>query len=124
MARAGGAAALAGVERPELCKVTAAAQRVPRRLPALLGELVGDEPVAELGIVVVDVDCGTNQVGGVVVTLADRLGLTLVERLLEEAKQSASDSPTVAGRLPLGTADCSVTNLCQDALRLTVHIIA
>ena len=34
-----------------------------------VGELVGDEPVAELGVVVVDVDGGVDQVGVVPVAL-------------------------------------------------------
>jgi hypothetical protein len=51
---------------------------------ALLGELVGDEAVAELGVVVVDVDGSVDQVRVVPITLADRAGLPLVERLLEK----------------------------------------
>ena len=41
---------------------------------ALRGELVGDEPVAELGVVVVDVERGVDQVRVVPVALADRVG--------------------------------------------------
>jgi hypothetical protein len=41
---------------------------------ALTGELVGDEPVAELGVVVVDLSAGVDQVRVVPVAPADRVG--------------------------------------------------
>jgi hypothetical protein len=44
-------------------------------LDALVSEFVGDEPVAELRIVVVDVDRGVDQVRVVPVPPADRVGI-------------------------------------------------
>jgi hypothetical protein len=56
---------------------------------AVAGELVGDEPVAELGVVVVDLSGGVDQVRVVPVAPADRVGPPLVERLLGEAEHPA-----------------------------------
>ena len=71
-------------------------------------QLVGDEPVAELGVVVVDVDRGVDQVRVVPVALRDRVGLPLVERLLGEAEHPAGhrdrDARRRPGRGPAGTS--------------------
>jgi hypothetical protein len=63
---------------------------------ALCGQFLGDEAVAELGVIVVDVDRGVDQMRIVVVTLADRFGLTLIEGLLGEAQHPAGhrEAPT------------------------------
>jgi hypothetical protein len=53
---------------------------------APFGQLVGDEAVAELRIVVVDVDRGVDQMRVVPVALADRGGLPRVERLLRSCR--------------------------------------
>lgn len=52
-------------------------------------ELVGDEPVAELGIVGVDVDDGVGEVGVGPVPVRARLGAPLVEGLRREAEDPA-----------------------------------
>lgn len=52
-------------------------------------ELIGDEPVAELGIIGVDVDDRIDQVSVVPIAVADRLGSPLVERLGREAEHPA-----------------------------------
>ena len=52
-------------------------------------ELVGDEAVAELGIVAMDVDDGVGQMGVVEVPPADRVGRPLVEGLGGEAQHRA-----------------------------------
>jgi hypothetical protein len=56
------------------------------------GELVGDKPVAELGVVVVDVDRGVDEVGVVPVALADGVSAPLVERLLGEPEDPGSSN--------------------------------
>jgi hypothetical protein len=53
---------------------------------AVAGELVGDESVAELWVVVVDVDGGVDQLRVVPVALADGSAVPLVERLLGESE--------------------------------------
>jgi hypothetical protein len=65
------------------------------------GELVGDEPVAELGVVVVDVDRGVDEVGVVPVALADGVGAPLVEGLLGEPEHPAGhrDRDPVGGQV-------------------------
>ena len=65
------------------------------------GELVGDEPVAELGVVVVDVDRGVDEVGVVPVALADGIGAPLVEGLLGEPEHPAGhrDRDLVGGQV-------------------------
>jgi hypothetical protein len=77
------------VDRPQSRRRAQAVDPVAGGGDALVGELVGDEPVAELGIVVVDVDRSVDQVGVVPVPPADRGGLPLVERLLGEAEHPA-----------------------------------
>jgi hypothetical protein len=64
-------------------------------------QLVGDEPVAELGIVVVDVNRGVDQVRVVPVPMADRVGPPPVERLLGEAEHPAGhrDRDAVGGQV-------------------------
>jgi hypothetical protein len=69
------------------------AHRVARPL-----ELVGDEPVAELGVVLVHVTDHIHQVGVVVVTRGHRFGLPLVEGLGAEAEHPAGQPH----REPLG----------------------
>jgi hypothetical protein len=65
------------------------------------GQLVSDEPVAELRIVVVDVDRGVDQVCVVPVPLTDRGGLPLVEGLLGEAEHPTGhrDGDLLGGEL-------------------------
>jgi hypothetical protein len=65
------------------------------------GEFVGDEAVAELGVVVVDVHGGVDQVGVVVVAVGDRLDAPLVEGLLGEAQHPAGhrDRDLVGGEV-------------------------
>jgi hypothetical protein len=65
------------------------------------GELVGDEPVAELGVVVVDVDRGVDEVGVVPVALADRVRAPLVEGLLGEPEHPTGhrDRDPVGGQV-------------------------
>jgi hypothetical protein len=65
------------------------------------GEFVGDEAVAELGVVVVDVDRGVDQVGVVVVAVADWFGLPPVEGLLGGAEHLAGhrDGDVVVGEV-------------------------
>jgi hypothetical protein len=82
-------AALAGVHRPDPLLCAEPVDPVAGGDHALVGELVGDEAVAELGVVVVDVDCGVDQVRVVPVALADGIGLPLVERLLGETQHPA-----------------------------------
>src|SRR5687768_5795398 len=50
------------------------------------GELVGDEPVSEGGVVVMDVQRGVDEVGVVPVPITARLGPPPVEGLLREAE--------------------------------------
>jgi hypothetical protein len=57
-----GQAALAGVHRPDPLLGAEPVDPVAGRRQALPGELVGHEPVAELWVVVVDVDHGVDQV--------------------------------------------------------------
>ena len=47
----------------------------------LVGELIGDEPVAQCGVVFVDLEDDVEQVGVVPVPLADRVGQPLVVAL-------------------------------------------
>ena len=61
-------------------------------------ELVGDEPIPELGVVFVHVTDDVDQVGVVQVPLADRMCLPLVERLGTEAEHPAGQPH----REPLG----------------------
>jgi len=65
------------------------------------GEFVGDESVAELRVVVVDVDGGVDQLGVVPVALADGVGAPLVERLLGEPEHPAGhrDRDAVGGQV-------------------------
>jgi hypothetical protein len=52
-------------------------------------ELVGDEPIPELGVVLVHVSDEVHQAGVVQVALTDRVGLPLVEGLRTEAEHPA-----------------------------------
>lgn len=63
------------------------------------GELVGDEPVAELRVVMVDVHRGVDEVGVVPVPLTHRVGVPPVEGLLGETEHPAGhrDRHTVDG---------------------------
>jgi hypothetical protein len=72
-----------------LCSVHSRVHAVARRHDAEGAEFVGDEPVAELRVVVMDVDGRVDQVGVVPVALRDRLGTPLVEGLLGEAEHPA-----------------------------------
>ncbi len=81
-----GQAALAGVHRPHPLRAAQPVDPVAGGGDALVGELVGDVPVAELRVVVVDVDRGVDQVRVVPVALADRGGLPLVEGLLRSCR--------------------------------------
>lgn len=67
----------------------------------MCGEFVGDEAVAELGVVVMDIDRGVDQMRVVVVAVGDRLGLPLVEGLLGEAEHPAGhrDGDLVIGEV-------------------------
>jgi hypothetical protein len=65
---------------------------------AVAGELVGDESVAELRVVVVDVDGGVDQIRVVPVALADRVGAPLVEREPEHPA-GHRDSDAVGGQV-------------------------
>jgi hypothetical protein len=49
-------------------------------------QLIGDEPVAELGVVSVDVDDGVDQMRVVPVPLRDRVGEPLVEPWVENPR--------------------------------------
>ena len=95
------AAASAGVDRPEPLLGAQPADPVARGGEALSGELVGDEAVAELGVVVVDVDRGVDQIGVVVVAVADRFLFPLVEGLLGEPEHPAGhrDGDGVVGEV-------------------------
>ncbi len=102
-------AALPGVHREQIrCWVHSRLTRFRQALHAPVGELVGDEPVAELGVVVVDVDRGVDQVRVVPVPLGDRVGAPLVEGLLGEAEHPAGhrdgDARRRRGHGPAGTS--------------------
>ncbi|MDP9776733.1 hypothetical protein J2S58_000356 [Nakamurella flavida] len=71
-----------GVHEPQLLLGTQPVHAVAAGRDAGGGQLVGDEPVPELGVVVVDVDRGVDQVRVVPVASTDRVGAPLVERLL------------------------------------------
>ena len=71
-------------------------------------ELVGDEAVAELGVVAVDVDDGVDQMGVVPVPGTDRVGRPLVEGLGGEAQHPAGQPSRGTPRRPaLGPAGTS-----------------
>ncbi len=55
------------------------------RLQTSILEFVADEPVAERGIILVGIPRGVGQVGVVPITLGDRVGAPLIERLFGEA---------------------------------------
>jgi hypothetical protein len=72
------------------------------RRPVASGlELISDEPVAELGVVTVDVEDGVEQVRVVPVALRDRGGEPLVEPLGGEAQHPAGhrDGDAVVGEV-------------------------
>ena len=94
-------AALAGVHRPDPLGCAEPVDAVAGRPDAFAGELVGDEPVAELGVVVVDVDRGVDQVRVVPVPLADRLGAPLELHELAEPEHQAGqhDGDTLVGQV-------------------------
>ena len=60
-----------------------------RDLVAGYAQVVGDEAVAELGVVAVQVDGGVGEVGVVEIAGTDRVGAPLVERLGREAEHPA-----------------------------------
>jgi hypothetical protein len=74
---------------------------VPAGHHTLLSELVSDEPVAELGVVVMDLAGQVDQVRVVPVPLRDRVSAPLVERLLGEAQHPAGhrDGDVVGGEV-------------------------
>jgi hypothetical protein len=78
-----------GVDRPEPLLGAQPGDPVLPGRDASLAQLVGDEPVAEGWIVVVDVVGGVDQVRVVPVALAHRVGLPLVEGLCGEAQHPA-----------------------------------
>ena len=93
--------AFLGVHRPQPLLSAQPADPVPARPHAATGEFVGDEAVAEFRVVVVDVDRGVDQVRVVPVTLADRIGLPLVEGLLRKAEHPAGhrDWDVISGKV-------------------------
>jgi hypothetical protein len=78
-----------GVDRPEPLLGAQPGDPVLPGRDASLAQLVGDEPVAERRVVVVDVDRGVDQVRVVPVALRDWVGVPGVERLLGEAQHPA-----------------------------------
>jgi len=96
-----GQAALLRMGRPESLLGAEPADPVPAGYHASVRELVGDEAVAELGVVVVDVDGGVDQVRVGPVPVGHGLGLPLVEGLLGEAEHPAGhrDGDLVGGQV-------------------------
>ena len=92
---------LAGVHRPQPGLGAEPVDPVPAGSDAARWELVGDEPIAELRVVVVDVDRGVDQVRVGPVPVADRVRLPLVERLFGEAEHPAGhrDRHLVGGQV-------------------------
>jgi hypothetical protein len=78
-----------GVHRPDSLLRAQPGDPVLTGGDASLTEFIGDEPVAEGGIVGVDVQCGVDQVRVVPVALADRAGQPLVVGLRGEAQHPA-----------------------------------
>jgi hypothetical protein len=78
-----------GVDRPDPLLGAQPGDPVLPGGDAAFAELIGDEPVAERGIVGVDVVGGVDQVRVVPVTLTDRIGQPLVVGLCGEAQHPA-----------------------------------
>ena len=93
--------AFAGVDGPEFLQAAEPVDPVTAGPDAFAGEFVGDEPVAEFRVVVVDVDRGVDQVGVVPVPLRDRAFAPGIERLLGETEHPAShrDRNAVSGQI-------------------------
>ena len=54
------------------------------------GELIGDEPIPERRVVVMNIHRGVDQMRVVPLTIRDRIGFPSVKRLLGEAQHPAS----------------------------------
>jgi hypothetical protein len=81
--------ALLGEHRPDPLLRAQPGDPVLAHPQAAVTQLVGDEPVAERRVVVVDVDRGVDQMRVVPVALAHRVGAPLVEGLRGEAQHPA-----------------------------------
>jgi hypothetical protein len=82
--RLAGSTTLAQDGRGDLLQRTQPLYPVLRGLVPGYVQLVGDEPVAELGIVGMDVDDGVGQVRVIPVPVRDRVGAPLVEPWVEK----------------------------------------
>ncbi len=95
-------AAFPGVHRPQPLRRAQPLHPVLPGADAVLGgELVGDEPVAELGVTPMDVDCGVEQVRVVPVPLRHRPGPPGLEGLLAELQHPTGhrDGDPVIGQV-------------------------